>query len=231
MTAKIACLSTLLVAALTLPAAGQVTRCEIPQSPRNIDPKAVPSPYNKPPSRTSIVERIGPNSIVYQPRGGGKAQTLYLCSQHYHLPIETPQGCKGAIPPAGQTEPAPGQYVEIHTVYAANKERPHGCNPEKLECCVLPPLVVRGFAAKVTANGPGGPIVPPTGRPLAEWSGSATGADKVPNECKAAAQWSFRLSCDFTVSQAQLRQFTHADPARAVQPADRLSKDLTLVIP
>jgi hypothetical protein len=33
------------------------------------------------------------------------------------------------------------------------------------------------------------------------------------------------------VSEAQVRQFHHADPARPVQAGDRVSRDLTLVGP
>jgi hypothetical protein len=171
---------------------------------------------------------LTPDSIEYTPRAGGNPTTLSRCGQHYHLPIEAPQGCKGEITPG--KKPQPGNWVEIHTVYAS-KVGHDKCNPETLECCEAGPFVVRAFAAQVTAKGTDEPIVPPPGLPLAEWSGSTTGADKEPEQCKPAAQWSFRLGCDFTVSEAQLGHFKHADPARPVQPAARLSKDLTLVTP
>jgi hypothetical protein len=228
MIVRTACLGAgLLITALLPPARAEQPACSIPQSPRNIDRNATPPPYNGT-STTSIVEKIDADSIVYKPRAGGDSQTLYRCGQHYHFPIETPQGCKGEIPPAGQPE-APGQYVEIHTAYAANKEHPSGCNPVTLDCCTKEPFLVRAFAAKVTAGGQDEPIPIPPGRPLAEWSGSTTGKEATPDECKPAAQWSFRLTCAETVSQTQLRRLQHADPARPVQPGDRLSKDLTLV--
>ncbi len=60
--------------------------------------------------------------------------------------------------------------------------------------------------------------------------GSTTGLEKKFCECKAAAQWSFRLGCDFTVSQGQLGRFRGYDPARPLQPENRLSRDLALVV-
>jgi len=213
-------------------AAGPV--CSNPQSPRNIDPKAVPSPYDGK-STTSIVKLLGPDSIEYTPRAGGAPTTLYRCGQHYHLPIENPEGCASTAP-ATRAKSAkagdgakPGDWIEVHTVYAA-KVRHDGCDPETLACCETAPFLVRAFSAKVTAQGADTPIVVPPGRPLAEWSGSTTGA-ALPDECKPAAQWSFRLGCDFTLSEAQVRHFRHADPARPVQSGPRVSKDLTLVTP
>jgi hypothetical protein len=201
--------------------------CSIPQSPRNIDRQAQPSPYDAT-SHSSIVKVLTPDTIEYTPRAGGTPTTLSRCGQHYHLPIENLQGCTGEITPG--KEPKPGSRIEIHTVYAA-KVGHDGCNPETLECCQAEPFLVRAFSAKVAATGPDEPILPPPGLPLAEWSGSTTAPDRVPDECKPAAQWSFRLGCDFSVSAAQLRRFKHADPARHVQHGPRLSKDLTLVTP
>jgi hypothetical protein len=221
----------LMMSVLAVPAAAQAPVCSIPQSPRNINPQASPSPYNGT-YRTSIVELTSdPDVIVYKPRPAVTLQALRRCGQHYHFPIENPQGCSGEIPPAGTkagATPAPGQWVEVHTVFAA-KVRESGCDPETLDCCETAPFLVRAFAARVTAGGVPGPIPPPTGRPLAEWTGSTSGADSVPPECKPAAEWSFRLSCDFTVSEAQLKQFKHADPARPIQAI--LSRDLTQVLP
>jgi hypothetical protein len=157
--------------------------CSIPQSPRNIDPKAVPSPYDGT-STTSIVAKVLPDSIVYVPRAGGEPQTLWRCGQHYHFPIENPQGCQGELPATAPGEhPEVGQWVEIHTVYAA-KACPCAdcCDPETLSCCLAPPFLVRAFAAKLTADGSYQPIETPPGRPLAEWSGSTTGVSE-PEEC------------------------------------------------
>lgn len=216
-----------LLLVLTVPGTAQESAtCSIPQSPRNIDPKAHPDPYNGR-SRTSIVSKATLASVVYTPRAGGVPQTLRLCGQHYHSPIENPQGCAAKAAKPSSAGLAPGDWVEIHTVYAA-RLAPGPCDPETLDCCAAGPFLVRAFEARVSANGGDGPIVPPSGRPLAEWSGSTTGLSK-PGECKPAAQWSFRLGCGFTVSKAQLAHFAHADPARPVQ--DLLSHDLTLVVP
>jgi hypothetical protein len=223
------CCSTLLLAAACVSVAPEGAYCPNAQSPRDLDPEARPSLYQLA-AETSFVEGAGAESAVYLPRPGGEPRTLHRCGQHYHLPIENPQGCEGE---AGGQEapPPPGSRIEVHTVYAANRVPPPGCDPETLECCTEPPFLVRGFSATVTAGGEAGPIVVPAGRPLAEWSGSTTGAEAEPGECKPAALWSFRLGCGFTVSEAQVRQFHHADPARPVQSGDRVSRDLTLVGP
>lgn len=216
----------LLILAVSAQGSDNATTCSIPQSPRRIDRATRPSPFDGGVSHNSIVKVLTPESIEYAPRAGGPAQTLQRCGQHYHLPIETPQGCKDEVTPSPEAKA--GSRVEVHTVYAF-KVRTDGCDPETLGCCEAGPFLVRAFSARVTATGPDEPIVPPPGYPLAEWSGSTTNADKEPGECKPAAQWSFRLGCDFVVSEAQLRRFKHADPARAVQEAPRVSKDLTLV--
>jgi len=219
----------LLLAAPPPSATPEGPTCSNPQSPRNVAPRPWPGPYNGK-SPTSIVSRAALASLVYTPRAGGAPQTLRLCGQHYHVPIETPQGCSSTPARASRDgKPRPGDWVEIHTVYAA-RLNPGPCNPETLDCCQEGPFVVRAFEARVTAGGGQGLIVPPPGRPLAEWTGSTTGKS-TPGECKPEAQWSFRLGCGFTVSQAQLAAFDHADPARPVQPPNRLSKDLTLVVP
>lgn len=214
------------LAVLAMPAAAQEPACPNPQSPRNIDRQASPSPYDRTLDR-SIVTQKDPDSLVYQPvETDGPGQTLYRCGQHYHFPIENPQGCPGEITEASEVKP--GEWVEIHTVYAA-KVRREECDPESLGCCEEGPFVVRAFNAKVTAGGSKEPIPPPTGRPLAEWSGSTTGKESEPNECKPAAAWSFRLGCDFTVSEAQLSLFKGPHAARPVQTGSRVSRDLTLV--
>ena len=203
--------------ALARQSGAQDSQCSTPQSPRRIDRNA---PHMGS-TRTSIVEQTDLGTLVY--RGG---QTLYLCERHYHFPIENPQGCAGENQTTSEVEP--GQWVEVHTVYAASVG-PVGCTHHDLDCCEAGPFVVRAFAAKVTAEGLKTVIPEPTGRPLAEWSGSTTGPDKVPNECKKPAEWSFRLSCDFTVSEAQLIRLGHPHPARRPQPVSRLSRDLRLV--
>lgn len=204
-----ACLgAVLLISTTAVPSHGEGPTCPIPQSPRNIDRQAHPSPYDGA-SHTSIVKVLTPDSIEYTPRAGGTPTTLRQCGQHYHLPIEDPQGCPGEITPG--KEPKPGYGVEVHTVYAA-KVSTAACDREKLDCCEAGPFLVRAFSAKVTAKGADEPIVPPPGLPLAEWSGSTTGPDETEGQCKPAAQWSFRLGCDFTLSEAQMHRFKHPTP-------------------
>ncbi|HEY6248572.1 MAG TPA: hypothetical protein VI685_01350 [Candidatus Angelobacter sp.] len=227
----------LLVAALAARGYSQ-NDCKIPQSPRNVTPKPFPGVYNgTPPVRADslITDIVGAATIKYQ------GQTLYRCDQHYHVPVENTQGCpKEKAAPKGEV-PRRGQWIEVHTVYAAvspsvSPECPY---PDKLDhsglgCCQKAPFVVRGFSAQVSSDGrsvpPGTPIIPPVGRPLAEWTGSNTGPDDVPDECKPIeAQWSFLLSCKVKISRRQLSVFPYAHKARDLQPENRLSKDLTLV--
>lgn len=217
---------TLAVFGLPLAAAEGPT-CSNPQSPRNINLKTRPSPYFLT-SNNSIVSDATPESLVYLPRSGGPGQKLLRCGQHYHYPIENYQGCPREIASHGDAV-KPGDWIEIHTVYAA-KVKSGDCDPETLECCEEGPFLVRAFEAKVTKDGHGGAIVPPSGRPLAEWTGSTTGREDKPDECKPEALWSFRLGCSFRVSEEQLKAFHHHDPARPLQPADRVSRDLTLVV-
>jgi hypothetical protein len=202
--------------------------CANAQSPRDLDRAATPSPYQLA-AGASFIKPAGTRLAVYLPRPGGAPQTLHRCGQHYHLPIENPQGCENEAPAAAEAPPPPGTRIEIHTVYAANPVPPPGCDPETLACCTEGPFLVRAFSATVKAGGGDGPIEPPDGLPLAEWSGSTTGAEAEPGECKPAAQWSFRLGCGFTVSEAQVKRFRHPDPARPLQSGDRVSRDLTLV--
>lgn len=214
------------------------TTCPVPQSPRDINPKPFPGVYNgTPPSRpeSEVTDIVGAATIRY------KGQTLQRCDQHYHVPVENIQGCRGekTVIPAPKNEEVPpeGQWVEVHTVYAAEVSSKPECADgldHALECCTKPPFVVRGFNAKVAPDGGNVPsgtaIISPLGRPLAEWSGSNTGPDKVPGECKPiAAQWSNLLNCEITVTQSQLHVYSHPHGAREVQPENRLSKDLTLV--
>jgi hypothetical protein len=208
--------------------------CKIPQSPRRL----TAAEWNWT-STVSAVKRRSADTILYTPREGVKPLLLGRCSQHYHCEIENVQDCPAEIPPpaGGGAEcgkPKVGTWVEIHTVYHAGPV----CNPtpENLDCCTKAPLVVMAYQAKVTAE----PILPVRPVPVrfgpesAEWSGSATGPDKppppAPPECKAAAYWSFVLGCGFKVSEGQLDRFTHPDPARGLQPKDRLSNDLTHVV-
>jgi hypothetical protein len=211
------------------------------QSPRNIKPVPFPGVYNgTPPSRPDslVTDIVGAETIKYH------GQILQRCDQHYHVPVENPQGCRDeqtGKPPEPDKVPNPGQWIEVHTVYAAEVSSDPKCSDRldhALACCVKPPFVVRGFSARLTFEDgrepPGTPIIPPIGRrPLAEWTGSNTGPDKEPNECKPiVAEWSSLVSCQVTVSQKQLRvESFHAHGARGVQPNNRLSHDLALVTP
>src|SRR5215472_14398012 len=162
-------------------------------------------------SGTPLMSPIDAKTVQYQ------GQTLHICDQHYHVPVENVQGCtdekKGTPPDHGP--PPVGQWIEIHTVYAAEVDSSPECadGPDKnLACCKKPPFVVRAFNAKVSppvASPP--PITQPDHGILAEWIGSNTSPDTQQGGCKPLpAQWSFRFSCEFTVSQSQLEHDLHA---------------------
>lgn len=231
--------ATLLFVAAVAVRGNSQTKCDIFQSPRDINPDPFPGVYNgTPPSRPNsvVTDIVGAATIQYQ------GQTLYRCDQHYHVPVENTQGCKGekTVIPASKKEEVPpkDQWIEVHTVYAAAPPvvSPNCPDPNKLDtpglgCCQKEPFVVRGFSAKVALDGgnvpPGTPIIPPLGRPLAEWTGSNTGPGE---ECKTIlAQWSNVLNCEIKVTQSQLSVYAHAEGARALQHGERLSHDLTLV--
>jgi hypothetical protein len=186
-------------------------------------------------SETSTVAPGADDTLIFTPRGGTPT-TLHRCSQHYHCWIENLQPeCPGqhATAAGGPAEGCPklppvDSWVEIHTVYSA--EVGGSCDPETLACCTKGPFVVMGYHAKVTADTTPGPVPVQWGPPSAEWSGSNTGPDNPPGECKPIrAQWSFTLGCDLTVSLGQLGLFHHQDQARGLQPPERLSSDLTHV--
>jgi hypothetical protein len=208
----------------------------INQSPRNVlfqpptgTPPAPGLDYNF--KSTVPVVTFAPATVNYQ------GQVLHLCDQHYHVPVENIQGCpnekQGTPPPHGTPAPV-GQWIEVHTVYALEVDSSPNCadGPDKnLACCKKPPFVVRGFSAKVTP--PSGPFTPPrqpdTGL-LVEWTGSNTSPDDSTGCKPLPAQWSFRLGCQFEVSQNQLDpHFYEAHGARPVQPPNRVSPDMTLV--
>lgn len=229
-TKEIAVSVTLVLSTLAVPirAAESPAVCSIPQSPRNINPRAVPSPYNGT-SAVSIVKANNWNNIVYKPRGGGPEQTLYLCGMHYHDHPENAQGCR-ATPD-----------VEVHYVYAS-KVKPGNCDFRHLDCCLEGPFVVVAEQYHVEApakdaNSKLGdwrkPLPGSKGMQYAEWSGSTTGPDKHPGECKPAALWSFVLFCDGTIDPPTLRFFfgDKGQDARALQTGARISRDLTLVTP
>jgi hypothetical protein len=217
--------------------------CPNCQSPRKLEnATSAPASFVSP----------GPDdgTILYHVGGTGKMapKTLHRCSQHYHCWIENLQPlCPGQTatenggPPKCPDRPPVNSWVEIHTAYAPKLGTACQGNYETTKCCETDPhdpdapIVVLGYHAKVTAGGTPGPVPTYWGQPVPgpvpavwgatadEWSGSTTGPNSSPNECKPAAQWSFALGCDFTVSEGQLALFTHPEPARGLQPADRLS--------
>ncbi len=213
--------------------------CNVPQSPRNVDPVATPSLYLCT-VNGSLVSVIGPSQdfVDLRARPGACAMRLVRCGQHYHAPVENVQGCPGEtvlMPLSGKT-PRLGQWIEVHTVYAPEVKPPGTCDPESLNCCVGHPVLVLGFSAKVVAGTLDRPILTPTTGQLAEWSGSNTGPDAARGDCKpVAAYWSFRLTqprCAAPgITQAQLTRHLPggAQGARDLQAGPRISKDLVLV--
>jgi hypothetical protein len=210
----------------------------INQSPRNVlfqpPTGAPPAPgldYNFK-STVPVVTFGAPSEVYYQGR------VLHVCDQHYHVPVENVQGCpdekKGTPPPHGTPAPV-GQWIEVHTVYAAEVDSKPECanGPDNhLACCKKPPIVVRGFNAKVTP--PSGSSAPPIPQPntglLVEWSGSNTSPDDSTGCKPLPAQWSFRLGCQFELRQNQLDpRIFEAHGARPVQPPNHVSPDMTLV--
>jgi hypothetical protein len=200
--------------------------CYHPQSPRRL----TAADWNWT-SSTPAVRRQG-NSIVFTPHPGVQV-VLNRCSQHYHCALENDQACPGrkaAPASSGALCPWPqpiGSWVEIHTAYHDGP----ACvpTPQHLDCCRTDgPLVVVAHQAKVTSRPLAPPLAVQFGPPAAEWSGSSTSPP--PPECKTAAYWSFTLGCGFEVSQQQLQPFNHPEEARALQPPDRLSRDLTHIV-
>lgn len=210
--------------------------CEVPQTPRNVDPAATPRPCTV---TSSLVSVSGSqDEVKLYARPGECAERLVRCGQHYHAPVENVQGCPGEtvlIPPKGKT-PGVGQWIEVHTVYAPAVKAPGTCDPESLNCCVGHPVVVLGFSAKVTAGNQNGPILTPTTGEQVEFLGSNTGPDATPTACKPiAAYWNFRLTHPRCVPpgipQAQLeRNFPGGfQGARELQAGVRISKGMVLV--
>ena len=215
--------------------AQQPASCDVPQSPRNVNTdKDKGVEYNFVSTNSLITEAKEPETIRF------RGQLLFRCDQHYHVPVENTQGIpkeREGKPPEEGPPPA-GQWIEVHTVYAAGVSDEDKCRDRldhDLKCCVKPPFVVRGFSATVTSDGQPShkPIVPPQGTLFAEWSGSNTGPDKDEEKgCKPiAAQWSFLMGDKFTVTQGQLEVFHEAHGSRQVQSCNLISNDLTLVGP
>lgn len=212
----------------------QPSSCPVPQSPRNVNTdKDKGVEYNFVSTKPFITNAKEPDTIEF------RGQTLYRCDQHYHVPVENTQGIPNERvikPPAPPSPPPAGQWIEVHTVYAAKVSTADECKnrlDHDLTCCAEPPFVVRGFSAKVVADGQpsSNPITPPQGTIFAEWSGSNTGPDKPKEQgCKpTAAQWSFLMGDKFTVTQGELHAFPKPHEAREVQGCNLISPNLTLV--
>ncbi len=172
------------------------------------------------------------DTVVYTPKGGSPT-TLHRCSQHYHCWIENLQPkCPGQTatdvggpPDKCPVKPPVGSWVEVHTAFSSRVGT--DCDPETLNCCIEGPFVVVGYHAKVTADEKPGKVPVNWTAEAAEWSGSNTGPDDAPGQCKPLqAKWRFSLSCDLKLSLGELGTFHHQDRARGLQPADRLSADL-----
>ncbi len=200
------------------------------QSPRRLDN------WNTENALPTIQRGANDNTVIYTPNGGSPT-TLSRCGQHYHCEIENlqpvcpGQSATGIGGPPGSCprQPPVGSWVEVHTVFSATVGTT-GCDPETLDCCTQGPFVVLGYHAKVTAdqNPRAVPVVWNPG--AAEWTGSNTGPDDAPGQCKPLqVKWRFSLGCDSTLSLGQLGTFHHQDRARGLQSADRLSTDLNLL--
>lgn len=197
------------------------------QSPRTL------GKYDLRLEKPTVVQGVK-DTIIYTPPGG-TATRLRRCGQHYHCRIENLQpDCPGQVArevgtPPLCAQPSVDSWVEIHTVYAP-KVRGQGCDKETLNCCEGLPVVVKAYHARVMAGGQNEPVPVLWNLPAAEWSGSNTGPDDYPGGCKPIpARWSFTLGCGFKVTWAQLAPFHHPEPARGLQPRDRLSTDLAEV--
>ena len=222
----------LAAACFCLQGAAQVPCCKIPQSPREL--KSADYNYT---STVPIVVHDTDTSILYTPRAGVAPMKLNRCSQHYHCHIENVQECPtlaevGASPADESkacSKPKVGDLIEIHTAY--HKGPLCTPTPQGLDCCTQEPIVVVGDHATVIAGTTPGGIPVLFGPPAAEWSGSTTNEDNVPNECKPGVFWHFALGCKNTIGLTTLEHaLDHPDAARPLQPADRLSHDLTHVV-
>jgi hypothetical protein len=209
------------------PAAKSAKDCPNPQSPRVLDH------YDQHP--TFSVDRVpgSSDSVWYTRLSDHHRFLLKRCGQHYHCQAENVQLACGQHGATGQCgNPAPGAWVEVHTLYSTKVDPGPNCDPEGVPGCCLqenpggdPPPLVIGYHAKVTAKGPPlQPVPVPWGHESARWSGSTTGINP-PEVCKDPAQWLFILGCDFTVTEEQLGLFHHIDQSRGLQ--QQLSHDLT----
>lgn len=151
--------------------------------------------------------------------------TLTLCDRHYHLPVENVQGCTNETRDLHGL--VPGQWIEVHTVYAAAVSTEGECSQghdHGLRCCTKPPFVVRGYSAQIGTtdhlfNGD-----------HTEWLGSAT--SEVPSGCNPTpAQWNFTLGCLGVLTKEYVAHVVGGEPhhARQLQSPNNLSVDLAFV--
>jgi hypothetical protein len=173
-------------------------------------------------SASPLVQRTSEEQIKYQ------GHTLYRCDKHFHIPVENIQGCaEEKVDKRAPDNPLPvGQWLEIHTVYAAVVSRTGQCESgldHDLACCTAPPFVVLGYSAKIASAD----AHPP--HDLVEWSGSRTGKDDSTGCRELPAQWNFQLGCDATVTRLSLQPIGKAHFAREKQSPNRVSVDLTLL--
>jgi hypothetical protein len=226
----------LIVFLLTLATAALAQSAPVPpcvnQSPRNLkfDPTQLGPPaqgdaYNFV-SKDPLVDTANADKIIYQ------RHELELCDRHYHVPVENTQGCPSENVdkrPGGSGPPPPGQWVEVHTVYASAVDRTGECavgHDHDLKCCAKPPFVVVGYVALIADHDS-----LPSSTNHAEWSGSATKENEVTKCNTVPALWHFGLGCDTRLTPATLAQKVGGNPhkARDVQGPNQVSSDLTFV--
>jgi len=211
----------------------------VDQSPRQVQfdmtretPPAQGEDYNF--SSTVPLAAIAPGEpkeITYQ------QHPLERCDRHYHIPVENTQLCPGErkLPPTSSGNkkepgpPRPGDWVEMHTVYAAEVSTTGECatfGDHALRCCLKPPFVVLAFSAQVQDKD----FVPPPAA-VAEWFGSTTGEDDATGCKPTPAFWHFNLGCQATFTPAFLEHIGHPHSAREPQSPNRVSTDLTYLPP
>jgi hypothetical protein len=208
----------------------------VDQSPRNLnmqlnrtDAPAQGYDYNFV-SGAETVKPLDENRVEYQ------RIVLELCDRHYHSAVENDQGCQNekahasALAEKKSGPSAIGPWVEVHKVYAAGVDRTGDCSighDHDLKCCVKPPFVVLGYAAKIDQTDR-----IPTPANFAEWTGSAT--SEPATQCNTTpARWQLTLSCDTRLTSATLERTVGGKPhsARGVQGPNLVSTDLTFVGP
>jgi hypothetical protein len=229
---------TLFLASLTTTGLAQPAQICINQSPRQVtfDLKRLDQPAQGKDfnfvSGTPVVnaDSLTPVKVHYQGRN------LELCDRHYHVPVENIQHCAADERvdqrPDHTGPPRPGQWIEVHNVYALEVSHEGVCetgHDHGLVCCAKPPFVVVGYSARIDTTA----TVPPTATNFAEWAGSATSEDPATLCNSTPAEWHFGLTCSTRYTQQSLQDNVGGAPhkARVEQPPNRISSDLTFVGP